>query len=982
MTQSSNRLQAGLYWLFALSGFAGLIYESIWSHYLKLFLGHAAYAQTLVLVIFMGGMALGAWWCADLSRRLPRPLMAYAAVEAVLGILAMLFDPLFRGMQGWVFDHAIPALDSPSAIDLLKWGLSALLILPQCALLGATFPLMSAGVVRLFPANPGRALGWLYFTNSLGAAVGVLLSGFVLIDAVGLPGTILVAGFVNFALASVVWLLARTSMPSMDTAPAAVERPAPGLTTLMLAAAFLTGAASFFYEIGWIRMLSLVLGAATHSFELMLSAFILGLALGSFYIRNRIEDFTDPLPALGWIQIVMGALALGTLALYGQSFDWMSFILRSLQRNDAGYLFFNLYSHGVCLALMLPVTFWAGMTLPLITGVLLRAGFGEASIGRVYAANTLGAIAGVLLAVHLVMPLLGLKQVIVLGGVVDLALGLWLMARSTAPLRRRDRAALAAALLAAVAVIGWVRLDPSQLASGVFRHGAARSEGEVLFHRDGKTASVDVLRNADSGTLSLLTNGKVDAGLNPKVATPDEYTMVLSAALPMMLNPAAAEVAVIGMGSGRTTHAFLQNPALTRVDTVEIEPGVVEGARLFGDAVSSAFDDARSQIYIEDAKTFFARHQARYDLIMSEPSNPWVSGVASLFSAEFYVQIGRYLKPGGLLVQWLQLYEFDLGLFASVLEALGPQFKDYVIYATNNGDVLIVASPEGAVPAPDSAAFERAGLKPLLEFIDVQTLRDIELRRIGGKRELAGLIARWQSPPNSDYYPYVDQHAVKRRFLQAAATPLVDLGALNRRLAPPPSADARATPSMHYPPQELAAQAQVVADYFAWQRGRRGPPTGTVDNSVLSQIVTLRALHDQCDGTTLQAVWVPAMRRFSELLLADLSEEAVRDIAADLRGARCFRRAPEAVRHWLAFFEAAGLHRDAEVRSEGQALIDAARKAGADLPMVVVQEMLLADLRLKDAPAVLARLKNYGKQIPDTLGIRYLESLAQAAGGQ
>jgi predicted membrane-bound spermidine synthase len=210
-----------LYALFALSGFAGLIYESIWSHYLKLFLGHAAYAQTLVLVIFMGGMALGAWLCAERSRRLSRPLMAYALIEAMLGICAMLFDAAFRAVQAWVFDQAIPALPSPATIDAVKWGVAAAAILPQSILLGATFPLMSAGVVRLQPDAPGRALGWLYFSNSLGAAVGVLASGFFLIGAVGLPGTLFVAGIVNFVLAGTVWAVAR----DVEASPRLLPRP-------------------------------------------------------------------------------------------------------------------------------------------------------------------------------------------------------------------------------------------------------------------------------------------------------------------------------------------------------------------------------------------------------------------------------------------------------------------------------------------------------------------------------------------------------------------------------------------------------------------------------------------------------------------------------------------------------------------------------------------------------------------------------------
>ncbi|HSN21194.1 MAG TPA: fused MFS/spermidine synthase [Usitatibacter sp.] len=976
---SPGRTRIALYGLFTLSGFAGLIYESIWSHYLKLFLGHAAYAQTLVLVIFMGGMAVGAWLSGDLSPRLERPLMAYAWVEAMLGVCAMAFDPAFRGLQAWVFDHAIPALASPGAIDALKWSLAALAILPQSVLLGATFPLMSAGVVRLDASIPGRSLAWLYFTNSLGAAVGVLVSGFALIGAVGLPGTLLTAGFVNFALAAIVWLMARGSRPAQPVSwHRAVDARRAGMPFLLLAAAFLTGAASFLYEIGWIRMLTLVLGAATHSFELMLSAFILGLALGSFFIRGRIERLADPIRTLAWIQAAMGALAVASLAVYGQSFEWMSYILASLQRNDSGYVFFNLASHGICLALMLPVTFMAGMTLPLITAILLRSGSGEAGIGRVYAANTLGAIAGILLAVHVVMPHWGLKQVIVAGAALDIALGAWLMLRARGPLALPQRAAFALLLVAAVAVAAAVRLDPARLASSVFRYGGARNPNDVVFHRDGKTASVDVTRNPRTGLLALLTNGKVDASYDAKASTPDDYTMVLSAALPLLLHPGAKTVAVVGMGSGRTTHSFLESPSLARVDTVEIEPAVVDGARLFGRAVSRTFDDPRSHVYIEDAKTFFARHRSRYDIIMSEPSNPWVSGVASLFSAQFYGQVRRYLEPGGLFVQWLQLYEFDLPLLGSVLEALGSQFDDYAIYATNGGDILIAAVPHGRVPPPAPGAFESSPLRDVLATIDVRSPADIALRRIGDKRELARFVAETGSPANSDYRPYVDQNAVKRRFLRSDATDFERIGDINRELAPAPAAGADASASAHYPIQDRAAQARVVAEYFAWQDGRRGPPPGTVTNSLLEVVVTLRSLHSQCEPRTLQAVWVPAMRRFADAMIADLDAQAVRDIVGDLRGARCYAGAPAEVREWIDFLEAAALRRDADVRRHGEALVRMARASGDPVPDVVARELLLADLRSGDAKAARARLADLGKDLAGDAPGRYLRARVAA----
>ena len=195
--------------IFALSGFSGLIYESIWTHYLKLFLGHAAYAQTLVLAIFMGGMAVGSALAGRRSARIRNLLVAYAVVEGVVGLAALLFHPVFVLAVEGSYSSVLPGLGSPVAVDLYKWGLAALLILPQSLLLGATFPLMTAGVIRRFPLEPGRSVSMLYFTNSLGAAAGVLASGFVMIDALGLPGTVRAAGVLNLIVAVVVWRLAR-----------------------------------------------------------------------------------------------------------------------------------------------------------------------------------------------------------------------------------------------------------------------------------------------------------------------------------------------------------------------------------------------------------------------------------------------------------------------------------------------------------------------------------------------------------------------------------------------------------------------------------------------------------------------------------------------------------------------------------------------------------------------------------------------------
>ncbi len=209
-TVSRGRILCACYiLLFMLSGLSGLIYESVWTHYLKLFLGHAAYAQTLVLCIFMGGMALGAWLTSRVGGRIRNLLVAYAVAEVFIGVAAIFFHPSFVAVTQFSYDTVIPALASPTLVGLYKWTVAAAMILPQSVVLGSTFPLMTAEIIRLFPRSPGRLLATTYFANSLGAAAGVLISGFFLIGAVGLPGTMMTAGAMNFVVAAAVWRLAR-----------------------------------------------------------------------------------------------------------------------------------------------------------------------------------------------------------------------------------------------------------------------------------------------------------------------------------------------------------------------------------------------------------------------------------------------------------------------------------------------------------------------------------------------------------------------------------------------------------------------------------------------------------------------------------------------------------------------------------------------------------------------------------------------------
>lgn len=877
-----NRNIKLLFALFALSGFTGLIYESIWSHYLKLFLGAAAFAQSFVLAAFMGGMALGAWLASRASGRITRLLTAYAWIEALIGLAALVFHESFVLLTEASLDHVIPALGSPLVVEIYKFALCAVLIVPQTILLGMTFPLMSGAVIRRGPGASGHHLAMLYFTNSAGGAVGALAGAFWLLGWLGMPGTMRFAGAINLVLAAAVFAIARYGEPAPPAA-APVSGAATAdtvLVRLFLAAAFVTGAASFIYEIAWIRMLSLVLGASFQAFELMLSAFITGLALGGLWIRRRIDTIADPVRFAGLVQLAMGLAALATIFIYHSTFDWMAWALSALQRSENAYPLFTLFSHAIAFAVMLPATFLAGMTLPLFTHVLLRGGHGERAIGQIYAVNTLGAISGVLLAVHLLVPDTGVKLTLVIGAAADILLGGWLLRYSQAAFRRAHAfIAIIVGMLAATVTARAEVLEPERLASGVFRYGSAIPENkEVYFYRDGKTASVAVRGDRHLSTVSIVTNGKPDAAINLDPAQPpttDEYTMTLLGVLPLVIKPDAKTFANIGWGSGLTAEVLLSHSGPREVDTIEIEPAMVAGARAFFPRVIRPYRDARSRVFFEDAKSYFARHGRRYDVIISEPSNPWVNGVAGLFTTEFYRDTKRYLAPGGLFVQWLQLYELNDRLLGSMLAALGENFADYEVYEANPGDLVVVAVAEGRVPRPSRLPENEMVFMQQLSRLGIRRLEEITARSAGTKKAIAQLLAHLAPPINSDFRPFVQLGATRARFQSSESRAVLDLMG-----APLPILEMIGEAPMTYLREPVAAfvpslsmRSQSAA--LELQRGlthRSADPLSAHDAPVRLALLTLKRQGALC-GAEPSAAAVEQLHRAAEITLAHLAPE-------------------------------------------------------------------------------------------------------------
>ena len=936
--------RGALYLLFTASGFAGLIYESIWTQYLKLFLGHAAYAQSLVLVVFMGGMAAGAAWCGRRSARMTNPLMAYAAVEAVVGIAALVFHPVFVAVTDSSYDRLLPALGSEWLALGAKLATSCLLILPQSVLLGATFPLMSAALVRAAPRAAGESLAMLYFANSFGAAAGVLTSGFLLVAAFGLPGTLRVAGAMNLAIAIIVFLLARP----LDDEPVPAQRSVVRGVPLLLAVAFFTGLASFVYEVSWIRMLSLVLGASTHSFELMLAAFIFGLALGGLAVRRHIDAAREPVRLLARVQIAMALAALATLPLYDTTFSLMESLMHALAKNEMGYRLFNASGALIAGLIMLPATFCAGMTLPLITAALLRRGRGEAAIGQTYAANTLGAIAGVLFAVHAGLPILGLKGTLIAGALVDAVLGFALLAF----LSEGFGLAAAGCATAFVAVALGVELDANKMTAGVFRHGdlASSLDATVLFKRDGKTATVHLVKYPEA--TSLRTNGKSDGSINMDPAGErgsDEITMVLTGALPLALKPDAKSIAVIGIGTGLTMHTVLESLDVERVDTIEIEPAMAEAARGFAPRNSGAFADPRGRIVFDDAKSFFSTHARRYDIVISEPSNPWVSGVSSLFTREFYRRVRPHLNPGGLLVQWFQLYEIDAALVSTVLGALGAEFPHYAIYAASDSDFLILASDAPLPARAQARVFEQPGLAKELWTIHVLNVGDLDARYVGNRATLEPLFASYGLPANSDYFPVLDLNAARERFMDKSGAELAALGSLGVPVLEllEPSRPARPPNPLFRGASDFARLDHTRLAWYARNFLLDAPATEAepaITRALQKDLELFKLRLFECREPREHDVWLHSALRVAQTVNPYLPPEDAVGVWRRVRASRCFSDLYDFQRAWMALFDAVAA-RDVQRMAElATALLDSQKDAGNEAREYLLEVAMAADI--------------------------------------
>ena len=744
---------------FFASGAAGLVYEAVWSKQLSYLLGSSLHAVATVVAAFLGGLALGARLLGVPLARRPAPLRAYARLELGVAIAAALLLPALLALDPLVgvFYRAL----GPGSVGfgLACLALMFVVLVPPAALMGATLPVLVAAFER---GRVGPALARLYALNTFGAVAGSIVGGFVLIPGIGLAGATAVAVAVNIGVAALAWTRARRSDVAAVAAPAA-DAPAHGApanaapadadrapeaslpqpTWRAFVALFgLSGFAALAFQIAWVRLFGLVLGSSVYSFSAVLGSYLLGIALGSL-AAARFAAGRPSLAGFGKLQLALAAVAALQLCLFGRVPGWV-FALGQ----DAGPRFGLLFAGelGIVLAFVLPPCALLGAAFPLGARLLQRADGGHAT-ALAYAVNTVGTIAGSLLAGFLCVPAWGVKGTAVAALLASLAVGVASLALDPDAAGKRRLASARLGSGAMVVTLGLALLapawDPALMAAGPFRPNqatymarltgsadpsavwkATRSDN-VLYYREGINSSVIVVGSEDSrGTRTLRVGGKIDA------STGDMETQVLLGLVPAAMADPGARAMIIGLGSGFTAAAALA-AGVGPTEIVELEPGVVEASRFFHDPGRHPLDDPRATLVLDDARTRLAHGTGRYGMIVSEPSNPWVAGVNNLFTVDFYRLVKARLEPDGVFCQWLQLYELTPETFATLVRSFVSVFPEGHLFAIwRLSDALLVAAPSGRRLALDR-------------------LRDPNVLRLLGKGRIASpeaLAAHYAAP--------------------------------------------------------------------------------------------------------------------------------------------------------------------------------------------------------------------------------------------
>ncbi len=777
---------------FFLSGAAGLGYQVRWVRFFDKVIGSAPFAVATGITVVMTGLALGSWLAGKRLDRLSSRsalLALYGKLELAIGAFA-LFVPLAieagRPIYRAIYDRLLDHFWCYQMVAFL--GCTLLLILPT-ACMGATLPVLC----RFSIHSTGRIAttsGRLYGLNTLGAGLGSILCGFFLIRTYGVTATLWLFVMVNVLVGGVCLVLSRylphgtmtipeeakPSLPKIEARPHQVRWALPVFAV--------TGFCSMAYEVLWIRLLALLAGPTTYSFTLVVATFIVGLALGSILFCRVADRSRSPFILLLLTQVGAAISALAVSQLLGSG---QFFFAKLIQGCRDDFVHLMLLQSATLFAVLLPPTLFLGAAFPLVNRLYVRSIKGMAkSLGTAYAINTVGAIAGSFIAGFLLIPLMGMEHGLRLVIFLQLAVAGLAFVGTADPARGWGlvRKATVFAALAAILSLplhypawhtdhlsrGWYR-DFRAIAGDLRRTGwfdalwqgderiAAQRQGlEVVFHGEGVAGFTTVEKEITSlGTVeyAMFNSGKADASSHG-----DRSTQALSAHIPMLFHPGAKDVMVLGLASGMTAGETLLYP-LEHLDIVEINAQVVAAARqFFHPWYNNCLDDPRSRVLIQDGRNHLALTASTYDIIISEPSNPWMAGLANLYSREFFELARGRLKNGGLFAQWIQAYEMDWQTFALLGRTFTAVFPQGALVKVGPVDYLLLGftgEGQGFDWTTAASNFPYAQTSKNITLPGMEFLAHLILTE-----DLPGLFG--QGPLHTDKHPHLEFMAPRKLY--------------------------------------------------------------------------------------------------------------------------------------------------------------------------------------------------------------------------
>lgn len=669
--------------LFFCSGLSGLVYEVLWTRRLTLTFGHSVLAASTVVTAYMLGLAAGSLWAGRRADRATASrgtfLTTYAWLE--IGIA------LWAGGSPWLLigiDQLWFSLAASGWTSLWLWlaaFLAALAALtPPTFLMGATLPVLSRALVGE-SRQLGRSLSWLYGVNTLGACAGAGLAGWFLLPGLGLTTSLLITAGLNLGLGALAWLLG-WAWPGQPASPPTLreEIAASSPTALAAPAMALAGLASMALQLGWMRAMAQLLGSSVYAFSTTLAVFLAGLGLGGALFSLLPSSRRPRSWHLGLTLALTGLAAAGSYLVI----DWLPGLALQLHRMVRPDILGTVApTAGLAGLVILPPTLLMGLALPLASALEAhrRDALGR-GLSAVYSANTAGCIAGAALAGLVAIPFLGVQLTLKLAALAYLAAALLVWPRAWP------------ALLPGLAVLILPAWNLALIANGpgVYSDFLARARSTntlrpPAFYRDGLSSTVTV-NVYGPNEQALRVNGKVDASLG----LPDMQTMLLLGYIPAAYHVGLRKAVVIGLGSGFSLRALANLSALERLDCVELEPAVVEAGRYWAGYNGRVLEDPRLRMHLTDGRTFIQASREKYDLIASEPSNPWIAGVANLYTREFYLSCVQRLEPGGIMAQWVQLYGLSQQDLHSVLRTFFEVFPHGAVWQTSSGDLLLLGS--------------------------------------------------------------------------------------------------------------------------------------------------------------------------------------------------------------------------------------------------------------------------------------------------